>query len=83
MHSESCCIKNVKVDFSSCNDMIGCHIRKTTINFDTVSMVRIQVNVFLSGPMQKHSTMEAVLTFRGTQRQFLENICSEDDLIEI
>ena len=27
-HSESCCIKNVKVDFSSCNDMISYHIRK-------------------------------------------------------
>ena len=33
MHSESCCIKNVKVDFSSCNDMIGCHIRKMTYKF--------------------------------------------------
>ena len=29
------------------------------INFGTVSMVRIQVNVFLSGPIQNQSTMEA------------------------
>ena len=59
-HSESCCIKNVKVDFSSYNDMTGYHIRiNWRINFGTVSMVRIQVNVFLSGPIQNQSTMEA------------------------
>ena len=58
-HSESCCIKNVKVEFSSCNDMIGYHIRNWRINFGTVSMVRIQVNVFLSGFIQNQSTMEA------------------------
>ena len=55
-HSESCCIKNVKVDFSSYNDMTGYHIRNWLFNFGTV---RIQVNVFLSGPIQNQSTMEA------------------------
>ena len=58
-HSESCCIKNVKVDFSSYNDVTGYHIRNWRINFGTVNMVRIQVNVFLSGPIQNQSTMEA------------------------
>ena len=57
-HSESCCIKNVKAEFSSCNDMTGYHIRNWRINFGTVSMVRIQVNVFLSGFIQNQSTME-------------------------
>ena len=39
--------------------MIGYHIRNGRINFGTVGMVRIQVNVFLSGPIQNQSTMEA------------------------